>query len=170
MGIKKFILSLPFVKDEMRRLESYTVDQTRRFLCEEQERREQEIMNLRTGMPIIILTPETTPELGIITGWFNKDVPIVKIYSDRRVKEVTLFSTYIPYNAQNFILLYKMKKSEALGLINPVHQERGEGYKIKNEDNRDGRVYMDTVKDAEQNGFFKEAEYYWKEVRGMSYE
>ena len=76
------------------------------------------------------------------------------------VKEVTMFSTYIPYNAQNFILVYKMKKSEALGLISPVYQERGKGYRIKNEDNRDGSVYLDTVNYATQNGFFKEAERY----------
>lgn len=170
MGFKKLILSLPFVKDEIRRNSLYSAEQTRKYLREDEERRDQEIMNLHLGMPIIILTRETTPELGIITGWFNKHVPIVKIYSDRLVKEVTLFSTYIPYNAQNFILLYNMKKSEALGLINPVYQEKGKGYYIKNEDNRDGRVYMDTVKDATQNGFFEKAEEYWKKKRGMAYE
>ena len=81
-----------------------------------------------------------------------------------------MFSTYIPYNAQNFQLLYKMKKSEALGLINPVYQERGKGYRIKNEDNRDGSVYVDTVNYATHNGFFKEAERYWVENRGLKYE
>lgn len=170
MGIKSLILSLPFVKDEIRRKSLEAVDRDRQYHRENEEDRDRRIMNLRTGMPIIILTPETTPELGIITGWFNKDVPIVKIYSNRVVKEYTLFATYIPYNAQNFQLLYKMKKSEALGLINPVLQERGKGYTIKNEDNRDGRVYIDTVQDADRNGFFKEAEYYWTKVRGTSYE
>jgi hypothetical protein len=170
MGIKKLILSLPFVKDEIRRNSLYSVEQTRRYLREDEERRHEQMMNLRLGMPIIILTPETTPELGVITGWFNKDVPIVKVYSNRIVKEVTLFSTYIPYNAQNFQLLYNMKKSEALGLINPVHQEKGKGFTIKNEDNRDGRVYMDTVNDAAQNGFFELAKEYWKKKRGMAYE
>ena len=166
MGIKSIILSLPFVKREIQN----AVNQDRLYDFECEERRDQEIMDLRTGMPIIILTAETTPELGIITGWFNKHVPIVEIYSNRIVKEYTLFSTYIPFNAQNFEVLYKMKKSEALGLISPVYQERGTGYKIKNEDNRDGRVYIDTIKDATQNGFFKKAEEYWTKKRGMKYE
>lgn len=71
MGIKSIILSLPFVKREIHN----AVNQDRLYDFECEERRDQEIMDLRTGMPIIILTAETTPELGIITGWFNKHVP-----------------------------------------------------------------------------------------------
>ena len=170
MHIKTFILNLSFVKDAIRRNSLDSVEQALRHLREEEERRDQERMDLHLGMPIIILSSKTTPELGIITGWHKKDVPNVKIYTKRRVEEVRVTSTYIPYNAQNFILVYKMKKSEALGLINPVYQERGKGYRIKNEDNRDGSVYVDTVNYATQNGFFKEAERYWVEKRGMKYE
>ena len=169
MGIKNFILNLSFVKEEIRNRRDHALYEQNLYLKDCKESRDGRIMEIQLGMPIIILTEESTPELGIITGWFNKHIPIVKIYSNRLVKEVTLFSTYIPYNAQNFMLLYRMKKSEALGLINPAHQEKGVGFKIKNEDNRDGRVYMDTVKDAEQNGFFEKAKEYW-ESRGMKYE
>jgi len=158
MGIKNLILNLSFVKREMESQKLKAILDDRANQEQEKYARDQRIMQHQVGMPIIIISGERSPELAIIESWADKSIPCVKNYIDG--ERYTLFTTYIPYNAQNLLNIFRINPDERLGLINECFQTHQTGYKTTYK--VDDRNYQETIEIAEELGFFDKVNEYWK--------
>lgn len=130
---------------------------------EKQDERKIKINMFYVGMPVIMIPDDSgSVSLGIIVGWYEKDIPVIHDYILN--KKVLCMCNYQAFTDQRLEALYLLTPSERFAITyTNCSGHDGKPYEIVNEG--EWISSQETRRIAYENGFFEKAEEYWNSVK-----